>query len=275
LNLIFVSNVFGYNNKNIYHRYLRRVDMGINYNNEYFKGKKDLVDELNYYKFFIIKKVKNGDYHSALEKLRSALVLLEEHQKSFNIKKELIEFYNLSKKIQSELSNHRMIYERRFNNLLKEKLNESNLENFTRLLAMLKNDVDHNLIRYNLGDISTNINKYFKFIKKMYEILSCYKVLSYHNASEKILEFVREIKSENFPNLKMLVLLTYQNLIENRLLEVSKEFDKLSLSDLSKKMFINQNQLISFINLIKEQPKSPIQDFRSGTQEIIFRKSRF
>ncbi|MFX1309141.1 MAG: type II toxin-antitoxin system ParD family antitoxin [Promethearchaeota archaeon] len=249
--------------------------MGINYNNEYFKGKKDLVDELNYYKFFIIKKVKNGDYHSALEKLRSALVLLEEHQKSFNIKKELIEFYNLSKKIQSELSNHRMIYERRFNNLLKEKLNESNLENFTRLLAMLKNDVDHNLIRYNLGDISTNINKYFKFIKKMYEILSCYKVLSYHNASEKILEFVREIKSENFPNLKMLVLLTYQNLIENRLLEVSKEFDKLSLSDLSKKMFINQNQLISFINLIKEQPKSPIQDFRSGTQEIIFRKSRF
>ncbi|UCD01153.1 MAG: hypothetical protein JSV23_09760 [Promethearchaeota archaeon] len=249
--------------------------MGFNQNLESIKSKRDLIKELSYYKSIILKKIKNGDYNSALEKVRSALVLLQEHRDSFNIEKELHEFYEVNKKVRDELLNHRMIYERRFNNLLREKLNESNLENFSKLLAMLKNDVDHNLGKYNLTDISANITKYFKFIKKMYEILSCYKVLNYYDASDKIFEFVREIKSENFPNLKMLISLTYQNLITNRLAEFSKEFDKLTLFALSKKMAINQDQLIDFINLIKEQPKSPIQDYISGTQEIIFKKSRF
>ncbi len=249
--------------------------MGTNYNLESFKNKKDLVEELNYYKSLIIKKIKKGDYNSALEKVRSALVLLEEHQDSFNIKKEHLEFYELAKQVRSELLDHRTIYDRRFNNLLREKLNESNLENFSKLLAMLKNDVDQNLDKYNLGDICANINKYFRFIKKMYEILSCYKVLNYHDASDKIFEFVKEIKSENFPNLKMLILLTYQNLVKDRLFEFSKEFDKLPISTLSKKMAINQNQLMNFINLIREQPRSPIQDYKSRTQEIVFKRSRF
>jgi len=249
--------------------------MGINNNIESFKSKKDLVDELNYYKSFILKKIKNGDYNSALEKVRSAIVLLEEHQDTFNIKRQLLEFYELYKQVLTELSDHKMTYERRFNNLLREKLSESNLENFSKLLAMLKNDVDNNQDKYNLNDINVNINKYFKFIKKMYEILSCYKVLNYHDASDKIFEFVREIKSENFPNLKMLIMLTYQNLICDRLNKFSKEFDRLTLPILSEKMAINQNQLINFINLIKEQPKSPIQDYKSRTQEIIFKKSRF
>jgi hypothetical protein len=249
--------------------------MGTNYNLESFKSKKVLVEELNFYKSLIIKKIKEGDYNSALEKVRSALILLEEHQESFNISKELLEFHELAKKVRSNLLDHRFIYERRFNNLLREKLNESNLENFSKLLAMLKNDVDNNLDRYNLRDISANINKYFGFIKKMYEILSCYKVLNYYNASDKILEFVRDIKYENFPNLKMLILLTYQNLIKDRLSEFSKDFDKLPISTLSKKMAINQNQLMNFINLIREQPKSPIVDYKSRTQEVIFRKSRF
>ena len=249
--------------------------MGIKNNLQSFKSKKELIEELNYYKSLIIKKVKNGDYYSALEKVRSALVLLEEYRDNFNIKKELIEFYELSKKVVSELSNHRRIYERRFKNLLRERLNEANLENFSKLLAMLKNEVDHNRDKYNLWDISNKINKYFKFIRKMYEILSCYRVLNYHDASDKILEYVREIKSENFPNLKMLTLLTYQNLLRNKLFEFSKEYDKLSISALSEKMAINQNQLLNFINLIIEQPKSPIQGFKSRTQEIIFKKSRF
>lgn len=249
--------------------------MGINNNLESFKSKRDLIEELNYYKSIILKKVKNGDYNSALEKVRSALILLEEYKDSYNIEKELLEFYGLSKQVQSELKNHRRIYERRFNNLLREKLDESNLENFSKLLAMLKNDVDHCLDKYNLQDISANINKYFKFIKRMYEILSCYKVLNYHNASDKIFEFVREIKSENFPNLKMLISLTYQNLISNRLFQFSKEFDRLTLSTLSKKMAIEQEQLIDFLNLIKNRPKSPIQDYISRTQEIVFKRSRF
>jgi hypothetical protein len=249
--------------------------MGINYNSEIFKNKKYLIGELNYYKSIILKKVKNGDYNSALKKVRSALILIEEHKGSFNIERELLEFYGLSKQVQLELRTHRRFYERRFNNLLKEKLTESNLENFSKLLAMLKNEVDHNLDKYNLQDISANITKYFKFIKRMYEILSCYKVLNYHEASDKIFEFVRDIKSENFPNLKMLISLTYENLIRNRLVMFSKEFDKLTLSTLSKKMAIEQEQLIDFINLIKNRPKSPIRDYISGTQEIVFKRTRF
>ncbi|MFW9969767.1 MAG: type II toxin-antitoxin system ParD family antitoxin [Candidatus Odinarchaeota archaeon] len=249
--------------------------MDTKFNPESFKNKKDLVQELSYYKSLIIKKIKEGDYNSALEKVRSALVLLEEHQESFNIEKQLIEFSDLVQKVKSELSDHRIIYERRFNNLLKEELNETNLENFLKLLAMLKNDVDQNLDKYNLRDISGNINKYFRFIRKMYEILSCYRVLNYHDASDKIFEFVKEIKFENFPNLKNLILLIYQNLITNRLYEFSKEFDKLPISILSQKMDISPNQLMNLINLIRNQPRSPIQDYKSRTQEIIFRKSRF
>ncbi|MFX1596078.1 MAG: hypothetical protein ACFFBK_08420 [Promethearchaeota archaeon] len=248
--------------------------MDFNKNLENFKKKRELIEELNYYKSIILKKVKNGNYNSALEKVNSALVLIEEHQGSFNIEKELQDFSILHKEVQSELSKHRLIYERRFNNMLKEKLNESNLENFSKLLAMLKNEVDNNLDRYNLYDISASITKYFKFIKKTYEILSCYKVLNYHDASDRIFEFVREIKSENFPNLKMLISLIYQKLISNRLYQYSKEFDKVSISTLSKNMAINQDQLIDFINLIRSNPKSPIQDYISSTQEIIFKKSR-
>ncbi len=141
--------------------------MNFNFNLENFKSKKDLIRELDYYKSIILKKVKGGDYNSALEKVRSAIVLIQEHQESFNIEKELIDFYDLNKIVQSELKNHRMIYERRFNNLMREKLNESNLENFSKLLAMLKSDVDLNLEKYNLEDIGLNITKTFKFKKRL------------------------------------------------------------------------------------------------------------
>jgi len=249
--------------------------MSFNSKVENFKNKKNLFEELNYYKSIILKKVKNGDYNSALEKVRSALILIQEHKDVFSTEKELLDFYELSKQIQSELKNHRMVYERRFNNLLREKIDETNLESFSKLLAMLKNEVDHNLDKYHLQDISTKITQYFKYIKKMYEILSCYKVLNYHDASDKIFEFVRDIKSENFPNLKMLISLTYQNLIRNRLFEFSKDFDKLSLSNLSNKMAMNQDQLYDFINIIKKQPKSPVQDYIPKTQEIVFKRSSF
>ena len=249
--------------------------MSFNSKIENFKNKKKLIEELNYYKSIILKKVKSGDYDSALEKVRSALILIQEHKESFNTEKELLDFYKLSQQIQSELNDHRIIYERRFNNLLREKLDETNLENFSKLLAMLKNDVDHNLDRYHLQDISTEITKYFKYIKKVYEILSCYKVLNYHDASDKIFEFVRDIRCENFPNLKILISLTYQNLVSNKLNEFSKEFDRLTLSNLSKKMAMNQEQLCDFINIIKKQPKSPVQDYLPKTQEIIFKRSRF
>ncbi|MFW9940620.1 MAG: hypothetical protein ACFFFT_06235 [Candidatus Thorarchaeota archaeon] len=249
--------------------------MNFNYNLESFKNKRDLIEELNYYKFIILKKVKIEDYNSALEKIRSALILIEEHKSLFNLEKELSNFYELNKQVNEELLQHRRIYERRFNNLLREKLNESNLENFSKLLAMLKSEVDHNLDKCNLEDISDNITKYFKFIKKLYEILSCYKVLNYHDASEKIFDFVRDIKSENFPNLKLLISLIYQNLLNFKLLEFSKKYDKVSVSTLSNRMSINQDRLVNFINLIMKQPKSPIKSYISDTQEVYFKKVPF
>ncbi len=246
--------------------------MSFNNNLESFKSKKDLLEELSFYKSIILKKVQDGELNSALEKIRSALILIEEHQDTFNIDKELLEFDEIQKQIRSELVKQRMIYERRFNNLLKEKLNESNLENFSKLLAMLKNDVDHNLEKYNLEDVSFNITKFFKFIKRIYEILSCYKVLNYYNASEKIFEFVKDVKSENFPNLKFLISSIYQDLLSNRLFKFSKDHYKLSISNLSKKMSIDQTRLLNFINLIKEQPKSPIKGYNSITKEVTFKK---
>jgi len=249
--------------------------MNFNYKLESFKNKRDLIEELNFYKSIILKKVKIGDYNSALEKVRSALVLLEEHKDKFNLENQLLDFYEMNTQVNDELIKHRMIYERRFNNLLREKLNESNLENFSKLLAMLKSEVDQNLDRCNLEDISDNITKYFKYIKKLYEILSCYKVLNYHNASEKIFEFVKDIKPENFPNLKLLISLVYQNLLNYKFSELSKVYDKVSVSTLSNRMAISQDRLVDFINLIRKQPKSPIKNYISDTREVYFKKMSF
>ncbi|MFX1377035.1 MAG: hypothetical protein ACFFA0_14615 [Promethearchaeota archaeon] len=249
--------------------------MDLKYNLENFKDKRVLIEEINFYKSIILKKVKSGDYNSALEKVHSALVLLEEHKNIFNIEKELFDFYKLNKQVHIELSNHRMRYERSFNNLLKEKLSESNLENFSKLLAMLKSEVDQNRDKYNLEDLSNNITKYFRYIKRIYEILSCYKVLNYHDASEKIFEFVKDIKQENFPNLKLLISIVYQNLLNYRLTQFSKEYDKISLSTLSNRISINQDRLAAFINLIMKQPKNPIKNYISDTQEVFFKESLY
>ncbi|KKK41367.1 hypothetical protein LCGC14_0865050 [marine sediment metagenome] len=246
--------------------------MDFNNNLESFKNKKDLIEELEFYKSIILKKVKSGDYNSALEKVRSALVLIEEHQGTFNIEKEIRDFYEIKKYVDSELKHHRLIYERRFNNLLREELNELNLENFSKLLAMLKNDIDQDIYNYHLEDINVGITKYFKFIKRLYEILSCYKVLNYNDASGKIFEFVKEIKTENYPNLKLMISSIYKKLLSYRLQNYSKEFEKISISTLSKKMKINQDQLIDFIKLIKRQPKSPIKYYTSDTHEVYFKK---
>ncbi len=106
----------------------------------------------------------------------------------------------------------------------------------------------------------------------MYEIFSCYKVLNYHDASEKIFEFVKEVKTENFPNLKLLISSVYQNFLSYRLCEFSKESDRISITTLSKKMAINQERLIDFINLIMKQRKSPIKGYIPETQEVCFKK---
>ncbi|MFX1317284.1 MAG: hypothetical protein ACFE9T_15585 [Promethearchaeota archaeon] len=236
--------------------------------------KKNLISELRFYKNFILKKLEINDLNSALEKTISAITLIEDHKDYFDITNQIVEFRELNRQINTELRECRRIYLRRYNNLLKERINESNLENFMRLLAMLKNEVDKNLINYNLKDIHDNINKYFVFIKRIYEILSCYDILNYHDVSGKILDFVKDLKPENFPNLKFLISEIYQSLLAKRLTEISREYEKLPISSLSKKLAINQDGLINFINSIRKQPKSPIKEYNSAAQEVIFKKSR-
>ena len=61
-------------------------------------------------------------------------------------------------------------------------------------------------------------------------------------------------------------------LLSYRLQNYSREFEKISISTLSKKMKMNQDQLIGFIKLIKRQPKSPIKYYTSDTHEVYFKK---
>jgi hypothetical protein len=236
------------------------------------KQKKDLMEELDFYKSIILKNLSNKHYKSASEKVNSAITLIKEFQDHYNLKKEHSEFKELEHKIKFELKSCQNMYYRRYNNLLKETLKESNLENFSKLLAMLKDEVDENINQYALGDLSSEINTYFKFINKLYMIVNSYKILNYHGASAIILHFVKEIKNENFPNIKILIFRIYQKLLKNQFYGFSKKFEKITLSELSHKLAINSDQLTNFINLIIKQPGSPIKRYNTFTHEIIFNK---
>ncbi|MFW9938980.1 MAG: hypothetical protein ACFFD5_15140 [Candidatus Thorarchaeota archaeon] len=245
--------------------------MSMNIKAERYRNKKELLHELNLYKSMILKKFKEESYKSALEKVRSALTLLEEYREEFDLKHEFKEFDEISQQISDELNNYKKIFLRRYKNLLKEDLSESNLERFLKLLAMLKEEVDENLEKYNLYELRDNINNYFKYLKKLYTILSSYKVLNFQEASKKILTFGKEIQDQNFPNLKKMILFLYQKLITIHLFEFSKSYDKLTLQNVSERLAIKPEYLLNLIKLIIEQPKTPIKSYNPKTQEIIFK----
>ncbi|MFX0058814.1 MAG: hypothetical protein ACFE85_18105 [Candidatus Hodarchaeota archaeon] len=245
--------------------------MSLKDNIERYKSKKELLKELEFYKSMVLKKFEEQSYKSALEKVRSALILIEEYKEDFNLEIELKEFEDINQRISDELNQYREVYVRRYENLLKEGLSESNLESFIKLLAMLKEEVDKNLDKYNLYDLRDNINNYFNFIKKLYVILSTYEVLNFQDASNKILTFGTEIKNENFPNLKTLILVIFQKLLNNQLIELSKYYNKITLNDLSERLAIKPAHLLDFIKLIIEQPNSPIKNYNPKTQEIILK----
>ena len=236
------------------------------------KQKKDLMEELNFYKSMILKNLSNKHYKSASEKVNSAVILIKEYQDHYNLTKEISEFKDLNQKINLELKSCQNVYYRRYDNLLKETLKESNLENFSKLLAMLKDEVDENINHYSLENLATEINTYFKFINKLYMIINSYKILNYHGASAIILQFVKEIKNENFPNIKILIFQIYQKLLKNQFYGFSKQLEKITISELSRRLAINSDQLASFINLIIKEPRSPIKRYNTFTHEIIFNK---
>jgi len=247
--------------------------MSLNDKFDGYKRKKELLEELNVYKSIILKKLDIDDFKSALVKIGSALTLIEEHQNNFDLKNEFGEFNELQQKARVEFDNHRKIYLRRYDNLLKENLTESNLENFTKLLAMLKSEVDENLNRYNLQELCDNINMYFKFIKKLYTIISSYRVLNYNDASEKILNCVKDLKHENFPNLKLLIFNIYQTLLLIQFEQMSEKFEKLTIKEISEKLsIVPERRIEDIINFIQNQPKNPIKKYVMYSKEVFFKR---
>ncbi len=246
--------------------------MSLNDKFDGYKRKKELIEELNVYKSIILKKLDIDDFKSALVKIGSALTLIVEHQNYFDLKNELGEFNELQQKARVELDNCRKIYLRRYDNLLKENLTESNLENFTKLLAMLKSEVDENLNRYNLQELRDNINLYFKFIKKLYTIISSYKILNYNDASEKILNCVKDLNHENFPNLKSLILNIYQTLLLIQFEQMSEKFEKLTINEISEKLSIVPERIEDIIKFIQNQPNNPIKKYVMYNKEVFFKR---
>jgi hypothetical protein len=239
---------------------------------EKYKNKKELIAEINLYRSIISKKRINQDYNSALEKLKSVLILLNEYEDYYDLYQERIELENLNNEIKSELGSFRSKFLKRYNSLLKEDLTKDNLENFSKLLAMLKVEIDKNMDKFNLHDIHTEINKYFKYIKNIYTILSSYKVLNYYTASKQILRFASEIKNENFPNIKKITLSLYQELLSLKLSEISEKYDKIKISELSHILAIDSQNLVEFVHILMKQQMAPIKNYIPKTQEIVFNK---
>ncbi len=246
--------------------------MTSNNNFAIYKQKKELIKELNVYQSFVLKKIDIEDFKSALTKIDSALTLIDEFQSYFDLRPELKEFSEIRQKVLSEFDNHRNIYLRRYNNLLKEPLTETNLEAFLKLLAMLKNEVDDNLNKYNLYDLRDNIITYFTFIKKLYTIISSYKVLNYNDASGKILKFVKDSKVDSYPNLKVLISIIYKNLLFIQFKLMSENYDKLSLREISEMLSLAPERVEDIINLFINKQKSPIKKYTKYNNELIFNK---
>ena len=237
-----------------------------------YKQKKELVKELRVYQSFVLKKIDIEDFKSALSKIDSALTLIDQFQSTFNLKTELVEFNKIRREVLSEFNVRRNIYIKRYQNLLKETLTEDNLENFLKLLAMLKNEVDDNLNKYNLHDLQGNIITYFTLIKKIYTIISSYRVLNYNDVSVRILKLLKEYKIENFPNLKALLSNIYRNLLLLQFEMMSENYDRLSLGEISEKLAITPERLEEIINLILNKQNSPIKKYRKFNNEVIFNR---
>jgi len=137
---------------------------------------------------------------------------------------------------------------------------------------MLKNEVDDNLNQYNLHDLRDDINTYFAYIKKLYTIISSYKVLNYNDASGKMLTFMKESRNVNFPNLKELVTTIYQNLLFIQFESMAKNYEKLSINEISEKLSISPDKIEDIINLLLNDPKSPIKKYTQYNRQVIFNK---
>lgn len=240
--------------------------MEIRYNN-----KKDLLDELDLHKELTLKKIDQLELDSALKKVKSAIILIEEAHEFYNLDTELDVFLQLNQQIIDKRVSHREWYLRKYNNLLREDLSEENLDSFLKLLAMLKEEVDEVANKFSLQDVQLHINSYFKYLKKMYGIISSYRILEFSKASNQILKFAKEIRPEKFNNLKALTLSLYRNLVTEKLREISKIQDSCHLDELCEKLVVNNDELIKVLDLIEKNPHNPIKNYNQRTQLITFK----
>ena len=198
-------------------------------------------------------------------------MLIEEAQEYFDLDNELDLFLQLNQEIINKRFSHREWYLRKYNNLLRENLTEENLDSFLKLLAMLKDEVDGVVNKFNLEDVQYHINSYFKYLKKIYGIISSYKILEFSMASGQILNFAKEIRPEKFNNLKSLTLSLYRNLVTNKLREISKIQNICQSNDLCEKLAISNDDLIKILEFLEASPQNPIKNFNQRTQEIVFK----
>lgn len=236
-----------------------------------YKNKKDLRQELDLYQEMILKKIEELDLISAMKKAKSAITLIQENYDYFDLAQELSNFMRLYQRIIQEKVFHKERIVRKYENLLKEDLNENNLNNFCKLLAMLKEEVDKGTNKFGLDEIQSRINEYFYCIKKMYILISSYKILEFQKASSEILKFAQEIKSGEFKNLKGLTLTLYRNLITDQLNYFSKSRDYITINELSKELNIIPKDLVKMINLVNDNYNSPIKKFDSTSKLVIFK----
>ncbi len=61
--------------------------MSSNHKIDRYKQKKEIIEELDFYKSIILKKMDSDDFNSALIKIESALTLIEEYQSDFDLEK--------------------------------------------------------------------------------------------------------------------------------------------------------------------------------------------
>lgn len=237
-----------------------------------FKTKKEVIKELSLYKALIIKRRNQQDYSSALEKLKSALILIDENLEDFDLEQERHELEQIRFDIRSEMMNSRRKFLRRYYGLLNERLTEQNLEDFCKLLTMLKVQVDDNVERLNLHDVQNEITTYFKNIKKLYAILSSYKILNFHKASNQILRFASELKHVHCPNITKFAYSLYNELLYSKLNEISDRHSRIKLAELSQILAIDPNTLSELITKLMKKEEFPISNYLSRTQEVVFKK---
>ena len=236
-----------------------------------YKDKKDLLQELDIYQEMILKKLQELDLTSAMKKVKSAITLIQENQEYFNLDPELSKFLQIQQKVNQEREFHYDKILRRYNNLLNEELSEENLDNFCKLLAMLKEEVDGDNSKFGLNEIQDKINEYFFYIKKMYILINSYKILEYQKASSKILNFAQEIKSVHYQNLKGLTLTLYRNLVTEQLISLSKSHHSITINELSQELNVMPEDVVKVINLIQNKINTPIEKFDYKAELVIFK----